>query len=186
MIFQVCGLHTCQCLSLSMPLLSGLTVVLVDWHFQDNTPWINHYCWICVLFQIEEFLSVKRISIRHSPNGECRNRCKNNSCPRRELSLLSLVLRSLKTTCHGDWFQHSRFGSGWRLNSRNVIKSERCRKVAVDGIAVCADHFHPFLDERERWWRGHAKAWTSRWVPSWVRLPVGWVLALSSFVGSRR
>ena len=128
---------------------------------------------------------MKRIRIRHSPNSKCGNRCKNNSCPRRELSLLPLVLRSLKTTCHGDWFQLSRFGSGGCLNSRNVIKSERCWKVDVDGIAVCAEHFHPFVDERERWWTGHAKAWNGRWVQSWVRLPVGWVLALSSYVGSR-
>ena len=128
---------------------------------------------------------MKRISIRHAPNGECGNRCKNNSCPSREFSLLPLVLRSLKTTCHGDWFQLSRFGSGGCVNSRNVIKSERCWKVDVDGIAVCAEHFHPFVDERERWWTGHAKAWNGRWVQSWVSLPVGWVLALSSYVGSR-
>ena len=152
---------------------------------QGQSPWINHYCCVCLLFQTEEFLSMKRISIRHSPNSKCGNRCKNNSCPCRELSLLPLVLRSLKTTCHGDWFQLSRFGSGSCLNSRNVIKSERCWKVYLDGIAVCAEHFHPFLHERERWWRGHAKAWDGWWLQSWVRLPVGWVLALSSFIGRR-
>ena len=110
------------------------------------------------LYQTEESLSMKGISICHSPNSKCGNRCKNNSCPCRELSLLPLVLRSLKTTCHGDWFQLSRFGSWWCLNSRNVIKSERCWKVDLDGIAVRAEFFHPFIHERERWW-GHAKAW---------------------------
>ena len=30
--------------------------------------------------------------------------------------------------------------------------------------------------------RGHAKAWNGRWMPSWIRLPIGWALALSSFM----
>ena len=33
-----------------------------------------------------------------------------------------------------------------------------------------------------RGFRGQAKAWKGVWIPSWIRLPIGWALALSSFI----
>ena len=33
-----------------------------------------------------------------------------------------------------------------------------------------------------RGFSGQAKAWKGVWIPSWIRLPIGWALALSSFI----
>ena len=65
---------------------------------------------------------------------------------------MSLILRSLKTTCHGDWFQLFMFGSGWCLKSRNVTKPGRCYEVHADGIPDKRDHRHPFVILLMSWW----------------------------------
>ena len=139
---------------------------------------------------------MQRISIRHSPNGEGRNGCKDDSCPGCKFSLLSLILWSLKTTCHGDWFQLFRSGSGWRCNSSNVIKSGRCWTVDVDGITFWCEPLQPFIDwwgvEGYFWfsicialgWPRHATAWNDRWIPPWISRPTGGTLSLPNLLDS--
>ena len=36
-----------------------------------------------------------------------------------------------------------------------------------------------------RGFRGQANAWKGVWIPSWIRLPIGWALALSSFIAGK-
>ncbi len=62
------------------------------------------------------------------------------------------------------------------------LAEEPCGLLSAIGFTAFLAAYLFFPIRTMRGFRGQAKAWKGVWIPSWIRLPIGWALALSSFI----
>ena len=93
------------------------------------------------------------------------------------ISLPSFDASSPKKLCFSQAVRPSYFKQGFGVNPCNLF-----RAISLFLLFVA----YLFLPIRTiRGFRGQANAWKGVWIPSWIRLPIGWALALSSFIAGK-
>ena len=93
------------------------------------------------------------------------------------ISLPSFDASSPMKLCFSQAVQPSCFKQGFGENPCNLFR-------AISLFVLFGAYL--FLPIRTiRGFRGQANAWKGVWIPSWIRLPIGWALALSSFIAGK-